>query len=436
MKITVFKVVLLGVLAFAAFIGIFVFATHTGSNKSTNGGSVGTVVIWGVLPKVAVQNALAAVGQTNTELKDVSYVEKNPDTLSADLASAIATGQAPDLILASQEELQSLAKLLTPIPYATLSASTFNANFIEAGQLFTAPAGAGYYGVPFLVDPLVLFSNRSILSSDGIAKPPATWEALTGLVPTVAILTPSKQVTRGLIALGTYSNVHNARAILSSLFLQTGVPISSTANGLLSANLSGTATNGVLPGNAVLNFYTQFADPSKVSYSWNGSLPDSQQAFQNGDLALYIGYASEARFFTAANPNLDFAVSALPQPATATFKSVYGLVYAFMIPRGAKNPAGAYQAAALLTGPAIQTTVATALSLVPATLTPLATAPTDPVAAIAYAEALYTKGWLSPLPASTDTVLSGMISNVISGRLTPDTALIAAQNALTALLQK
>jgi maltose-binding protein MalE len=388
------------------------------------------------LPKTTVQNVLVAATQTNPSLKDVSYIQKSPDTLPSDLANAIATGNAPDLILASQEELLSLAKLITPIPLATLPTSAFTTTFIEEGSLFTVPDGTGYYGVPFLVDPLVLFSNHTILSSDGIAKPPLTWEALTGLVPNVALLTGTKQITRGLIAFGTYDNVKNARAILSSLFLQISVPISSYGNGGLIANLSGTAGNGTLPGKAVLNFYTQFADPSKVSYTWNASLPNSQQAFQNGDLALYLGFASEAQFLRAANPNLDFAVSPLPQPATASMKRAYGLVYAFMIPRGAKNASGAYQAAALFTSSAIQAIAASFTGLAPATLTELGTAPADPIAAIAYAEALYTAGWLSPMPLDTDSVFSSMISSVISGRLAPDRALTESENALTSLLQK
>lgn len=433
MKISLFQGILYGVFGLAALIGLFVFATYTGKNSGAS--TVGPVVVWGTLPKAGIQATLTAAAQSDTTLKSVSYVEKNSATLSNDLATAIATGAAPDLILASQEELLALSKFITPIPLATLSASTFTNTFIEGGQIFAAPGG--YWGIPFLVDPLVLFSNRSILSSNGIARPPATWEALTGLVPGIAILTPSRQITRGLIALGTYDNVHDARGILSTLFLQTGVPISSfSANGNLTANLGQTSSSGVPSGKAVLGFYTQFTDPSKVSYTWNASLPDSQQAFSNGDLALYLGYASEARYLRAANPNLNFNVTSVPQPATATMKSVYGLVYAFMIPRGAKNPTGAYAAAALLTNSAEQTVAAAQTGLAPATLNQLASAPADPVAAVAYAEALYARGWLSPSAENTDLVFSGMIGNVISGRSSLDTALVSAEQSLSALLQQ
>lgn len=435
MKLSAFQVVLFGAFGLAAFVGLFVFATHT-NNAANKNNTVGTVVIWGTLSGTAMQNALTEMRKNEPLLKDVSYVQKNEATLPSDLASAIATGTGPDLVLASQEDLEALAKLITPVPYTTLSAAAFSSSFIGEGMLFTAPDNAGYYGLPFLVDPLVLYANRALLSSNGIAKPPATWEALTGLVPNVAQFTPGRQVTRGLIALGTYANVRNARAILSSLFLQAGVPISGYANGTLSANLSGAGASGNVPGQAVLTFYTQFADPSKVSYTWNTSMTDSRQAFLAGDLALYIGYASEAGFLSSANPNLDFTVSPLPQPATATTKSAYGLLYALMIPRGAKNAAGAYQAAALLANVPEQTIAATVVGLAPASLNALTNAPSDPITAVAAAEALYTYGWLSPLPADTDQVFSDMITNVISGRLNVPSALTAGADALTALLQK
>lgn len=437
MKISLFQGIVFGIFGLAALVGIFVFATQTGNNNGSGEAAVGPVVIWGVLPKAGIETALTTIGQGNEAFKEVTYVQKNQNTLAADLASAIATGETPDLVLASQEELQSLTKYITPIPLTVLPTSAFTNAFIAESSLLTAPAGAGYYGVPFLVDPLVLYANRAILSSNGIAKPPATWEALTGLVPTVAISTPTKQILRSLIALGTYDNVHNARGILSSLFLQTGVPLSVYANdNSLVADLVGAVRGGNEPGPAVLTFYTQFADPSKVSYTWNPSLKDSQQAFLAGDVALYLGYASEARYLTAANPNLDFVVAPLPQPATATLKSAYGLLYSFSVPRGAKNSSGAYQVAVLLSGTAEQPVAASYTGLAPVSLNALATPPTDPVAAVAYSQALYSKGWLSPAPLDTDKVFSGMITGVISGRLTPTTALTTGASSLSALLQK
>ncbi|MFA6519798.1 MAG: extracellular solute-binding protein [Candidatus Paceibacterota bacterium] len=435
MKISLFQWILFAVFGIGALVGLFVFATYT--SKSNNASAIGTVVIWGTLPSSAMEATLVAATGIDPSLKSVSYVQKNTATLPADLASAIATGAAPDLVLATQEELQPLTKFITPIPSATLSQSTFTNAFIGGASIFATRGGTGYWGIPFLVDPLVLFSNRAILQSSGIARPPASWEALTGLVPNIAILTPSRQITRGLIALGTYTNVHNARGILSTLFLQQGVPVSGySTGGVIAANLGLATTVGRAPGPTVLGFYTQFADPSKISYTWNSSLPDSQQSFLSGDLALYLGYVSEARYLRSANPNLDFSVSVVPQPATSQLKSTYGLVYAFMAPRGAKNPAGAYQTAVLLTNSAEQVVAVANTGLAPATLNQLSSVPTDPVGAVAYAEALYARGWLSPAPTDTDAVFSGMIGSVISGRLSLQSALVSAEQSLTALLQQ
>lgn len=432
MKLSLFQGILIGAFGLAALVGLFVFATYTGSSGQS---AIGSVTIWGTLPRSELEAFITQVTQTNTDFKTVSYIEKNPTTLASDLAEAIATGNAPDLVLASQENLFALSKFVAPISFQSLSPNSFQSTFIQGAEVFTT--AGGYYGVPFLVNPLVLFYNRSILSSSGVAQPPATWEALTGLVPSVAVFTPTRQVTRGLIALGTYSNVRNARGILSTLFLQTGTPLSKySTGGLLAADLGVTSTTGVPPGEAVVSFYTQFADPSKFSYTWNASLPDSRQAFQVGDLALYFGYASEARYLRQVNPNLSFAVSLLPQPATASAKRVYGLIYAFMIPRGAKNAAGAYQVAILLANPAAQAVAAGATGLAPANLNVLASPPADPSAAVAYSEALYTFGWLSPAASDTDAVFSGMIGNVISGRTNLEAALASAERFLSSLLQQ
>jgi multiple sugar transport system substrate-binding protein len=433
MRLSLFQGILLGVFGLGAVIGIFVFSTYSGSKTSS--GSVGPVVIWGTLPSAPIDSTLLSLAKTDPSLKSASYIQKDPTTLANDLTAAIATNSGPDLVLAPQENLYSLESFLLPISSKTLPESVFNDSFIQGANIFAAPTG--YYGIPFLVDPLVLFYNRTILSSSGIAEPPATWESLVGLVPEVTLLTPTQQVTRSLIALGTYNNVSDARGILSALFLQTNVPISGySQNQTLSADLGTEAENGIPPGEAVLNFYTQFADPSKLSYTWNNSLADSQESFLANNVALYLGYGSEAQFLTSANPNLDFAVAPLPQPATAQTKTTYGLIYALMIPRGTRNPSGAYAVAATLSGSAEQTAASAATGLAPTNLNALATLPADPNLAVSYREALYTSGWLSPAPTDTDTVFSDMINSVITGQSSPPAALTTAEESLTALLQQ
>ena len=436
-NLSVFQAVFYGTLIVIAGIGLYVFATYTSKGGANE---IGSVTIWGTLPSEQMRGALIEGAKLDDALENVTYVEKEPATLAIDLSAAIATGRAPDLIIASQEQLFSLEPFSTVIPLSTLSARDFSDAFTQGGAVYASGDGKGYWGIPLLIDPLMLFYNRSLLSSSGVVAPPSTWEALTGLVPTVSTYTATKQITRGLIALGTYDNVHNARGILSALFLQTSVPVSVTSVGgdvRPSLGRSSTATSVGAPGEAVVRFYTQFADPGKVSYTWNASLLGSQQMFGQGDLALYLGYASEARFFKEFSPNLAFDVAPVPQPATAVGKTTYGLIYAGIVPRGAKNASGGYKAAVILAGTKEQAVLASATGMAPATLAALA-APTvaDPVASVAATSALYARGWISPAPASVDQIFSAMISDVVTGRSDINAALVTAERSLGAALER
>ena len=111
MKTSLFQSILIGVFGVGALVGLFVFATYTRNNSGDN--TIGSVIIWGTLPESDMKPMLTTMMQTNTELKSVSYVQKDRSSLSADLATAIATGDAPDLVLASQEELRSIARFVS-----------------------------------------------------------------------------------------------------------------------------------------------------------------------------------------------------------------------------------------------------------------------------------------------------------------------------------
>lgn len=433
MKVSIFQGVIIAIFILGALFGLIAFATYKGGGGG-GGADFGTVSVWGTLPKDDISSALVEMGKKESALKNVSYTQIDEDALANSLATAIAVGSGPDLILASQENLLALKSFLSPIPSATLPESTFSTSFIDEAKILADDSG-GHYGVPFLVDPLVLFVNNDLLASNGIVKPPSTWEGLVGLTPKLAAITPSKQVVRGLVGLGTYDNVRNARGILSALFLQTNVPLVTKSQGRqLRASLGQSGgSGGTPPGEAVLRFYTQFADPEKLSYTWNSSLSNSRQAFQTGDLALYLGYVSEAKEIRAANPNLNFSVSALPQPETASTKTTYGLLYSFMISRGAKNPSGAYKAAMFLARSNEQKTAAAITSLAPTSRTALAALPSDATLLVAYTSALYAKGWLSPAPAEVDKVFSSMIKDVTSGQSNPGGALTKAAAGLNLL---
>lgn len=424
MNLRPFQIVLIAVFALGALLGIYVFSTGGGFGPQKE--QVGTVIIWGTLPQETLDAAVQEVVTGNDAYSDVAYIEKSAASFSSDLANAIASGSGPDLVLISQEELVSERSKLQEIPFASLPQRTFLDSFVPIAELFLTSTGT--YGIPFLVDPLVLYYNRTTLSSAGIASAPNTWEAVAGLASTLSIRDARGFVSKSLIALGGYDNVRNARAILSLLFMQAGSPVSENTQQGIRASLNP-------PADAALNFYVQFADPAKTVYSWNRSLPESRKAFTTGDTALYLGYASEQAFIAAANPNLDFDIAAVPQPGVTQTRMTYGKIYAFAIPKASSNTTGAYLVASALSESNPSKVAADLSGAAPARRSLLGASAGDKYAAVTYPAALIARGWLSPAPGTTDSVFSAMIENVITGRMDADAAIGDASKILDAALR-
>lgn len=425
-----FQIIVMAVFGLIALAGIALFASFKGFSSGVP--QVGTVSIWGTLPASGMNAALGDYRQAHPEFAKVTYTERPQATFDQDLAEAIASGKGPDLIVISQEDLSAAQSKLGFIPSSTISERDFRTSYLPIGELYLAQGGS--YAVPFLVDPLVLYYNRPILASAGATRPPATWEAVTGLAGTVNREGAGEIVSRSLIALGTYENIDNARAILSLLFLQAGYQITTrTSTGIVSDLDSVKGTNlGVRPTESALNFYTEFANPAKTVYSWNRSLPQSRDAFGAGDLALYLGFASERKGIAAASPNVDFDMAPVPSPGTSATRVTYGRAYAFAVPRSSANMEGAMRVARSLTDATSVSAFARALGMAPANRAALTPLKGDLYEPVFYPEALVARGWLSPAPTDTDTIFATMIRNVASGRESVGNAISTAVQSINA----
>jgi len=370
----------------------------------------------------------------NQDYSGVSYVQKDESTFDADLAEALASGTGPDLILISQEEFRTEQNKLSVVPYSAISLHDYTQKYLPIEQLFLASDGT--YGIPFAVDPLVMYYNNSLRTQAGIADPPKTWEGLLKDMPQLS-RSMGGDVTQSAVPFGAYENVENARAIVSLLLLQAGNPIVSVdSTGNLRAQLTSTdaANSAITPAESAINFYTQFADPVKDVYTWNRSLPSARQSFLAGTLVFYPGFASELPSIATANPNLDFDMMPMPYPQTSSQQPTFGKAYAFAVPKASKNALGAEKTAFALAGPSLAQTVAHVLSMAPALVSALTPAANDRYAPVYYQQALVAKGWLSPSPAVTDGIFSTMMSNITSGRMTTGQALNTANQAINAAL--
>ena len=431
-SITTFQAVVLGIFFFFIVIGVVIFAGVGGNDQPT----LPPLTIWGVVDERTFNGLLATFNiATQVNAPSVTYVQKSPASLGGELINAIASGKAPHLVLLPHDLLLSQRDKLLLIPEATLSARTLKDTFAQEGELFLAQGGT--YGIPFSVDPLVMYWNRDLLFGAGAGNPPSTWDEMVALAPSLSVSDSGGTIRKSAAPLGGFSNYANAKGLLSALFFQVGTPIiASMPDGSVSIALDTQSPDGLASSDSALRFYTDFANPTKTTYSWNRSLPEARRAFVSNFLVFYFGFASEYQELKAENPNLNFDVARLPQIKGASAPVTYGKLTGIVIPAGAENQtyaAGLVSLAGLLISPDFEKAFGEAFSIPPARRDILGDTPPDAASAVFYSSGLISRGWLDPNPQASQAIFKSMVESVTSGQDTVRQAILSGQKELSGL---
>ncbi len=427
-KLSIFQTVLLAVFGALAVAGVLIFALFVGGGGSK---TVGPVTIWGTFPEAVFNEILQQISDTDDSFAQVSYVQRNADSYITGLTEALAAGSGPDIYILQEGQALRDGGKITPVPYSYISATDFQNNFIEAANPFLG--ASGITAIPLIADPLVLYWNRDLLAAEGYPNPPQYWgDIKNGMVQKITKKTDEGEILKSTVSFGEYRNVTNAKSIISMLIMQAGSPITATDDSgrlvsALSAENSGQATE------YALLFYTEFANPSKAVYSWNRALSDSRSAFIAGDLALYIGFASEVEQIKRMNPNLNFGVAAVPQISEKERPIDVARVYGLAITRTSKNPLGALHVAARLTSKDTSYSLSVALKMPSARRDVLGSNnPNDDD--LFNRQAIISRAWSDPNPIATDGIFRTMIESITSGALRLSEAIERADQELEQLL--
>lgn len=424
-----FQIIVLSAFGAFAVAGVLIFAFLVGTNSSV---TVGEVTIWGPLDETAFAAVLRQYAETEGRLRQVTYVQKNADTFTTEVTNALASGTGPDLIIMRHDETISEGSKIFPIPYESLSKENFQNVWVEAADPFLGPDGV--IGVPFAVDPFVLYWNRDLLSVGGVAKPPTYWDELSGIVRSVTRKSDTGSIQKSAVAFGEYGNVNHAKTLLSMLVMQAGGVVTlRDGSGSLTPALSARLGETGRPAESALAFYTQFANPAVADYSWNRSLREARTSFAQGDLALYIGPASEEALIRRLNPNLNFAVApSVPQIRSSSGAVDGGYAYAFAVPRQSKNPQGALTIAYLLASEQGSQLLGLAYGFASARRDVLAQ-PAQGNEETFRQMALLVRTWEDPNTRETDRIFRDMIESVTSGAARTSEAVQRADQAMREL---
>lgn len=411
-----FQLVLLaffGLLALAALVFLSVYQ----ANKQQTARAYGNKVeIWGTLPQATFKELFQEIVRTDKAFTVVTYKQVSEVSFDDEFVNAVAEGRSPDLVLLGADRLVKHRVKLQPISYTTLPLREFKDTFVDGSEIFALEQGV--YALPLLIDPLVMYWNRDLFSSNGLSQPPKSWEQVVNeVVPKITLRSNTREITQSGLSFGEYRNVENAKKILLMLALQTGSKMITTADSKYKVGLNESQGDSVAhPFESVVQFYTDFSNVNSPLYSWNRAVSSAKSTFLAGNLALYFGLGSEYKDIADKNPNLNFDIAQVPQGAQATVLRTYGDIYALTIPKASVNQQGAFAVAKVLTNKSNAKALSEALSMAPARRDAIAVGSDNPFRKVVLQSALIVRAWLDPEKSKSEDVFRQMVEDVVSNR--------------------
>ncbi len=153
-----------------ALVGFLIFSTYKGGGNKSEEVNVGKVTIWGTMDKNIVESLIFNLQEGSSVYNDVNYVEKSKENYREEILEAMAANEAPDLILLSNEEIFANLNKIYKIPYSTMPQRDYLNSYADVFDSFLTKEGI--LGIPFSIDPLVMYYNRAIFRTTGIPLPP------------------------------------------------------------------------------------------------------------------------------------------------------------------------------------------------------------------------------------------------------------------------
>jgi len=389
--------------------------------------------IWGFFPSGVLKNILTGIIAEHKKSFKLTYVEKPERSYEQAFVNALASGEGPDILIITQDFILKHQKKFFTIPFETFDERSFRDLFVDEAELYVGKEGI--LGVPFLIDPVVMYYNKDLFAKSGIAAAPRYWDEFLKNVEILTEIDRTGNILQSGTALGEEKNVRNVKEILSAFIMQGGNPIvdSETLKLNFGEKSSRYGTNAA--ENALL-FYADFANPSKLNYSWNRALPDARDYFASGRLATYFGYASELEEIRIANPHLNFDVATMPQIRDFPIQATFGRLYALVVPKNSTKTSGAVKAAFVLANSQYATEFEKGIGLPSAHRNILAKGSLNPDFSVFYKAAVQSRGWLEPDPQRVDEIFADMIESVVTGQKDIKKAVSSARALLDAEIRK
>lgn len=385
-----------------------------------------TLEFWGLYDDLAVwQPVFDAYKKNNNSNISFNYVRMNPDTYEQDLIEALASGKTPDIIMFHSSWLPKHGNKIFPLPETLMTLRTFQEIFPDVATIDFVSKNK-IYALPVWTDVLVMFYNKDLFNTAGIATPPKTWDSFIGAVQKLSEKDKFGNLVKSGASIGTGNNVDNSTDILSLLMLQSGIKM-----------ISDDGTEAVFSnGESALRFYTDFANPKSGAYAWNDKLPNSFDAFTSGKTAIIFDYAVNIPRLKQKASNLRLGIAAVPQLINATKVVNYSDFWGYSVPTVSKNSETAWNFLVFLTGKDMNKYFSGTVLRPASRRDVLAEEQSSPDLGVFAENILSATNWYRIDPVAINNIFKDMINSVVLMNVKPADAIYDAASKVTFLMKK
>lgn len=289
---------LLFVVIFAIILGVLL-----GGNKKTKAVAA-TLTYWSLWDdEETMRPLIEAYTKQHPEIK-IQYQKMDPVSYRDKVMARSKGSNGPDIFRFHNTWLPELSDVVSPLPEAVMTAADFDKTFYKVHQQDLKISGK-YYGIPLMIDGLVLVYNDGLFKKAGINNPPATWIDIYDNIGKLTVKNSEKQIITSGVALGTADNIEHFSDTLALFLTQNGVDMKT----LDSPDAA-----------AALESYRKFAeDPDGF---WDPTMPNSLNAFIQEKVAMIFVPSWEILAIKAANPQIRIKAVSVPQVPETKIVSV------------------------------------------------------------------------------------------------------------------
>ncbi len=293
------KYLIIGAAAvFFVFILILILRLVFGGGKK----EVISLTYWGLWDDAEVMQPLIDQYQKSHENVKIQYQKMTPDDYKDKLLARSKNSQGPDIFRFHNTWVPEIKEVLTAMPESVMSNGEYERTFYKIHQK-DLKVDERYYGIPLMVDGLVLVYNENLFKKAGITNAPTSWEDIFDYVGKLTVKTKDNQIVTSGIALGTTNNIEHFSDVFGLFLAQNGGNIK---------NLDSGEAVGALQS------YRKFAEPPDSF--WDENMPNSTSAFVQEKVAMIIVPSWEILTIQKANP--DLALKTVPVPLLPGSKPV------------------------------------------------------------------------------------------------------------------